>query len=228
MRFDGWSGGWPSYQDTKNRCWPTERCSESMLRACKMSTNWPRWPVSLMVMVHVCCEWAVSPQCVPLPASLTGYIWTCFLTARKVKDEKLGQRCSSPLRWHEHASVILMLSGVYWGDPGDLVVLSTQQSWTTAQFLRLSYVTRAFCPAPVIMSQQLAGKRRGRSGGPEVSCEVTGDANKEGLKDSGSSLLDLKVEHPKHLAEKMLAMYVSANMRYVQTLHLICCNSTFL
>lgn len=98
MRFDGWSGGWPSYQDTKNRCWPTERCSESMLRACKMSTNWPRWPVSLMVMVHVCCEWAVSPQCVPLPASLTGYIWTCFLTARKVKEEKLGQRCSSPLR----------------------------------------------------------------------------------------------------------------------------------
>lgn len=78
------------------------------------------------------------------------------------------------------------------------------------------------------MSQQLAGKRRGRSGGPEVSCEVTGDANKEGLKDSGSSLLDLKVEHPKHLAEKMLAMYVSTNMRYVQTLHLICCNSTFL
>lgn len=193
-------------KDVPNRCSAHAKCQQTG----------PHWPVSLMVMVHVCCEWPVSPQCVPLPASLTGYIWTCFLTARKVKDENLGQRCSSPLQRYSNALRSLLRRSRWPCCP------STQQSWTPA---------RSLFKIKLCNSRLLSGARLSRvnswSGSAGVAqvdrrfpvesreMAIKQNALDSSLKDSGSRLLDLKAEHPKHLAEEMLLQTTDTFKLYI-------------
>lgn len=102
---------------------------------------------------HVYWESAAAPQCVTLPAPLTGSIFTLHISKlfRWLtfwdKDKNLGQLMA--------ATQASYFSVVCWEDSGDLV-RPTQQSETLAcSVLRLEardYVTPAFCSALAVDS----------------------------------------------------------------------------